>query len=150
MTEIVRKRPKKYEPYPDSQYEGWEAVWEAWGDDMPCPECGEKQLVSYDGATGCSACGWLQSNSVMLDTYEEGEGWEGQDRENYSDTQDRESYEVDESWIDRHSVNCIVCGKMYDERNSIADGVDGGEVCPDHKNDLGKLVADGIIEPREE
>lgn len=54
------------------------------------------------------------------------------------------------SWIDRHSVNCIVCGRMYDERNSIADGIDGGEVCPDHENDLDKLVADGIIEPREE
>lgn len=143
MTEIVRKQPKKYEPYPDSQYEGWEAVWEAWGDDMPCPECGEKQLVSYDGATGCSACGWLQSNSVMLDTYEEDEdeGREGQDRE---------SYEVDESWIDRHSVNCIVCGRLYDERDSIADGIDGGEVCPDHKNDLDKLAADDIIEPIEE
>jgi hypothetical protein len=38
-----------------------------------------------------------------------------------------------ESWIDRHSVNCYFCGKLFDEREGLnADeynGGDGGTIC---------------------
>lgn len=39
---------------------------------------------------------------------------------------------MSEDWIDRHSVNCYYCGKLFDERESIGESPnDGGEVCPD-------------------
>lgn len=38
-----------------------------------------------------------------------------------------------EPWVDRHSVNCSVCWRLFDERESIGhDGEGAGEVCPDH------------------
>ena len=43
--------------------------------------------------------------------------------------------EKDETWIDKHSVNCYFCGELFDERECIpADEYndnDGGDICPD-------------------
>lgn len=34
------------------------------------------------------------------------------------------------AWIDRHSVNCAVCGELADERNCARYINDEGSICP--------------------
>jgi len=38
-------------------------------------------------------------------------------------------------WVDRHSVNCYFCGKLFDERDGCPadewNNSDGGTVCPE-------------------
>lgn len=40
----------------------WKTVWLAFGDDMPCPHCGERQLKTQDHLTCCYACNWQARN----------------------------------------------------------------------------------------
>lgn len=35
-----------------------------------------------------------------------------------------------ENWIDKHSINCIKCGKLVDERDCIHSEDGEGEICP--------------------
>ncbi len=35
------------------------------------------------------------------------------------------------TWIEKHSVNCIQCNELFDERNSMGSTVNGGDICPD-------------------
>jgi hypothetical protein len=51
--------------------------------------------------------------------------------EAYSGNDYGEIEEEEPSWIDRHSVNCHFCDRLYDDRESVAWLKDGGEVCPD-------------------
>lgn len=43
------------------------------------------------------------------------------------------------AWLDRHSVGCYFCGRLFDERKGrLADpynGNDGGTICPECLND---------------
>lgn len=40
-------------------------------------------------------------------------------------------------WTDRHSVNCIICDDLFDEREAIGHGPEFvGDICPKHKADL--------------
>ena len=43
--------------------------------------------------------------------------------------------EIPESWVDKHSVNCYFCGKLFDEREGVpADEFNdyaGGDICPE-------------------
>ena len=34
-------------------------------------------------------------------------------------------------WIDRHSVNCFVCGELVDERDCIPGPEGEGDICPE-------------------
>ena len=81
-------------------------------------------------ASGCWA-------SYGLSNY----GIEGQDRVNYTDTQDRESYVPDEGAEDEHSVNCYFCGRLFDERDGVdadtMNGGDGGTACPECAKERG-------------
>ena len=49
-------------------------------------------------------------------------------------------------WIDKHSVNCYFCGKLFDEREGQnADpfnGNDGGDICPDCLKEKAPLKED--------
>jgi hypothetical protein len=81
------------------------------------------------------------------------DGTEGQDRANYTDEQDRESYvpydglegegveDEEREAGDRHSVGCYFCGKDFDEREGApADGMnggDGGTACPECAKERG-------------
>ncbi|MBE7553136.1 MAG: hypothetical protein HS126_18845 [Anaerolineales bacterium] len=47
-------------------------------------------------------------------------------------TQDGLKEDEEPAWVDRHSVNCIICGRLFDERYSLGTTADGGDVCPDH------------------
>jgi len=35
------------------------------------------------------------------------------------------------NWVDRHSVNCIKCGKLVDERDCITPADFEGSICED-------------------
>ena len=35
------------------------------------------------------------------------------------------------SWIDRHSVGCLICGDMHDERECYQGGLEIGHLCGD-------------------
>lgn len=54
------------------------------------------------------------------------------------DNPDEPDY-ADESWIDSHSVNCIVCGRLFDERDSVGTTDDGGDICPACEPDYNPL-----------
>jgi len=49
-------------------------------------------------------------------------------------------------WIDKHSVNCYFCGKLFDEREGQnADPFnnnDGGDICPDCLKEKAPLKED--------
>lgn len=45
------------------------------------------------------------------------------------------------NWIDRHSVNCYICGKLFDERESYGTTDDGGDICEDCWKKRKKLFA---------
>jgi hypothetical protein len=52
-----------------------------------------------------------------------------------------ESIESDtNNWIDRHSVNCYICGRLVDERDCIRadefNGGDGGDICIDCQENI--------------
>jgi hypothetical protein len=34
------------------------------------------------------------------------------------------------SWVEKHSVNCIYCGRLFDEREGIPGPEYEGTVCP--------------------
>tara|TARA_Y100000034_G_scaffold80473_1_gene96544 strand:- start:440 stop:649 length:210 start_codon:yes stop_codon:yes gene_type:complete len=42
--------------------------------------------------------------------------------------------ELEDRWIERHSVNCYFCNALVDERNCLPadnyNGNDGGDICP--------------------
>lgn len=42
--------------------EKWVQKWMKQGDDMPCPNCGAKQLKTQDKITLCLKCGWKAKN----------------------------------------------------------------------------------------
>jgi len=42
----------------------------------------------------------------------------------------KELQEREDRWIDRHSINCIKCGELVDERDCIHAEDSEGEVCP--------------------
>lgn len=56
-----------------SKMEHWTETWRRLGDDMPCPNCGQRRLKSQDGITACDACPWSADNPVMREAYEEDE-----------------------------------------------------------------------------
>ena len=43
-----------------------------------------------------------------------------------------ETYKIEENntWIDKHSVNCIRCGVLFDEREGITPDNGEGTLCP--------------------
>lgn len=57
---------------------------------------------------------------------------------NLDDIWDSYAQSLEDRWIDRHSVNCYYCGRLFDERESVGHGPDGGgEVCVDCQNRMG-------------
>lgn len=38
--------------------------------------------------------------------------------------------EAEDRWIDLHSINCVECGELADERDCIPAEDDEGEICP--------------------
>lgn len=42
----------------------------------------------------------------------------------------KEIQDIEDSWIDKHSINCIKCGELVDERNCIHAEDGEGEICP--------------------
>lgn len=37
---------------------------------------------------------------------------------------------MSQAWIDRHSVNCIVCSELVDERDCLPGDEGEGSICP--------------------
>lgn len=46
------------------------------------------------------------------------------------ENEQEETYD-EPDWIDRHSVNCFICGKLVDERDCIPGSDGEGSICPD-------------------
>ena len=50
------------------------------------------------------------------------------------------------SWIEKHSVNCYFCGKLFDEREGQPadpfNNNDGGDICPDCLKEKAPLKED--------
>ena len=41
----------------------------------------------------------------------------------------KELQQREDRWIDKHSINCIACGKLVDERDCVPAKDGEGEVC---------------------
>ncbi len=48
------------------QWPTWAKTWERQGDDMACPDCGEKQIETHEHITECLSCGWKDTNPVAI------------------------------------------------------------------------------------
>jgi len=75
-------------------------------------------IKEINGRWTCTECGYEYSG-MMSD----------------GEVSDKCECEIEDSMIDKHSVNCYFCGKLVDERDCIpADDYnenDGGSICPE-------------------
>lgn len=91
---------------------------------------GDDECVNFDdGSLGCcTECRWYIFESCL-------------GAENPKDTQDCQDWAIIPSWVERHSVTCIECNMLTDERDAEYSD-DNGYLCPYCAEELHKEYAD--------